>query len=58
MDKKIEQKILELNKAQNIYLHSIFTMTNLQLRIALCMIMYGASLEYSLGASLRICPEN
>jgi hypothetical protein len=58
MDKKIEQKILELKLPQNIYLHSIFTMTNLQARIALCMIMYGADFESSLAASLRLGPGN
>ena len=61
MEKTLEQKWKEgINRHmdQNQLLHAIFTMTKLQAKITLCMIMYGADLNYSVGAALRICPKN
>ena len=58
MEKKIEQKGIELRRIQAQPLHAIFSMTNLQAKIALCMIMYGADFDYAIAVTLRLSPEN
>jgi hypothetical protein len=58
IEEKTEKKFVELNTTQNKFLHIIFSMTETQAKIALSMIMFGADFDYSLAASLRLCPEN
>ena len=49
---------LEVQKDQNQLLHAIFTMNELQAKIALCMAMYGADVDYSIAVSIRIPAKN
>lgn len=58
LNNKYEVEVMEEANRQNKLLHVIFTMSPLQARIALCMTMYGASIEYSLATSLRLSPQN
>jgi len=60
-EKTLEQKekmVLEVKKDLNSLLHAIFTMSSLQAKITLCMIMYGVDLDYAVAVTLRLSPEN
>ena len=60
-EKTLEQKWNEGVKRrmnQNQLLHAIFCMTELQARIALAMVMYGADLDYAIPASLMLSSKN
>ncbi|MCJ7805589.1 hypothetical protein MUP46_03005 [Patescibacteria group bacterium] len=53
-----EKSFTEFNATQNKLLQAIFSMTDLQLRIALIMLVFGVDLENSLATSLRLSPGN
>ena len=60
-EKTLEQKgkeAVELRRIQAQPLHAIFSMTNIQAKIALCMVMYGADFDYAIAVTLRLSPEN
>ena len=60
-EKTLEQKLkeeIELRRIQAQPLHAIFSMTSLQVRIALCMIMYGVDFDYAVAVTLRLHPGN
>lgn len=58
LNNKYGVEVIEEANRQNKLLHLIFSSNEIQAKIALCMVMYGADFEYSLAASLRLCPEN
>jgi len=60
-EKTLEQKgkvVLEVKKDLNSLLHAVFTMSSLQAKITLCMIMYGVDFDYAVAVTLRLSPEN
>lgn len=52
------RKWLEVQRDQNQLLHAIFSMTELQARITLAMVMYGTDFDYAVAAAIRLCPKN
>lgn len=58
LEKNYGTKVLAEQNNQNKLLHAIFTMSSLQARITLCMVMYGADFEYAVAVTLRLSPEN
>lgn len=52
------KKEAELRRIQAQPLHAIFSMTEVQAKITLCMIMYGVDLDYAVAVTRRLSPEN
>ncbi len=48
----------ELRRNQAQPLHAIFSMTEIQAKIALCLVMYGTDLDYAVAVTRRLSPEN
>ncbi len=60
-EKTLEQKWKEaadLRIIQAQPLHAIFSMTEIQAKIALCLVMYGTDLNYAVAVTRRLSPEN
>ena len=60
-EKTLEQKGkegIELRRIQAQPLHAIFSMTEIQAKIALCLVMYGTDIDYAVAVTLRLSPEN
>jgi len=49
---------VELRRIQAQPLHAIFSMTEIQAKIALCLVMYGTDLDYAVAVTLRVNPKN
>lgn len=61
MDKTLEKKWkegIELRRIQAQPLHAIFSMTEIQAKIALCLVMYGTDLDYAVAVTRRLSPKN
>lgn len=58
LNNKYGVEVMEEANRQNKLLHLIFSSTEFQAKIALCMVMYGADFEGSISASLRLSHEN
>ena len=60
-EKTLEQKgkeEIELRRIQAQPLSAIFSMNDIQAKIALCMVMFGVNFDYAIGVTLRLSPEN